>query len=79
MHASGFAELTDVHAPAPERAPRSPGLLAFGPGLFARRFGRRIEQGVMLMAAPLTCQAASRADDAREAAREARLPWGLGS
>lgn len=73
MQTSGFAELSDFHAPEPQRARRAPGLLAFAAGLFARRIGGRIEQGVLLMAAPLTYQAMpTRADVPRQLAHEAR-------
>ena len=80
MQTSGFAELSDFHAPAPERAQRSPGLLGLDPALFARRVGGRVQQGVMLMAAPVTYQAAvGRVDDPRQAAHELRLHWGMNS
>ena len=78
MRTSGFAELSDFQAPAPQRAKPSPGLLGLDPGVFARRLRGRVEQGVMLMAAPVTCQAGTtRADDPRVVAHELRLHWGM--
>lgn len=80
MQTSGFAELSDFHAPVPEHARRVPGLLAFGAALFSRRTGGRIERGAMLMAAPVTYQTvATRSDDPRQVAHEMRLHWGMNS
>jgi hypothetical protein len=80
MQTSGFAELSDFQAPAQERAVRSPGLLGLVPALFSRRSGGRVQNAVMLMAAPVTCRARdTRTDDPRQVAHEMRMHWGMNS